>query len=128
MNQSENTSATETARYCNCSWFGEAGADDSKTTEEEPPKKFCSAIKSLFKIPAISSHLQIFPGNLYINSEEPSVSRADHRVAQVTDYKCPSVTFTQQNYCQHLLTSLRLIISNFNLGVFNGTSTLHIPR
>lgn len=48
MNQFENTSAMETARDCNRSWFGEAGADDSKTTEEEPPKKFYSAIKSLF--------------------------------------------------------------------------------
>lgn len=44
MNQSENTSAMETARDYKRSWFGEAGADDSKTTEE-PPKKFSSAIK-----------------------------------------------------------------------------------
>lgn len=81
MNQLENTFAMETARDCNRSWFGEAGADDSKTTEEEPHKKFCLAIKSLFEIPAISGHLQIFPGNLYINSEVPSVTMADHRIA-----------------------------------------------
>lgn len=93
MNQFENTSAMETARDWNRSSFGEAGADDSKTTEEEPPKKFCSAIKSLFLIPAIAGHLQIFPGNLYSNSE-PSVSRADDRVAQVTDFKCPNVGIT----------------------------------
>lgn len=48
MNQFENTSALETARDCNRSWFGEAGADDSKTTEGKPPKKFCAGIKSLF--------------------------------------------------------------------------------
>lgn len=46
MKQYENTSALETAREC--SWFGEAGADDSKIPEEKPPKPNPAQLLNLF--------------------------------------------------------------------------------